>query len=252
MISEELLKENHDICLQLLDKFIEVCNKYHITYYLTEGSALGAVRHQGFIPWDINVDVHLDIDEFKKLDNAMKSEDLGDLIWCRPPYRICALLKRYDSDSKFTDPNIDISIMGFVPNNSILRWLFMMFAFLNIKMFKLKNTDVKRKFPYNILKIISSFFPDSFYFGNLKVLEKLSSKMKTKYKSALTPSFYGNSELIMSSWIGESPRIVSFEGRNVPTFQDIHGYLTLRYGDYMKPKVWESKGEYDGCFYDRS
>lgn len=252
MISEELLKENHDICLQLLDKFMEVCDKYHITYYLTEGSILGAVRHKGFIPWDINVDVHLDIDEFYKLDKAMKSEDLGDLIWCRPPYRICALLKRNDSDTKFTDPNIDISIMGYVPNNPVGRWCFMMFAFINIKMFKLKNTDVKRKFPYNILKAFSSLFPDSFYFGNLKLLEKWSSKKKKKYKSALTPSFYGDSELIETAWFGDGPTLVDFEGRKVPSFQDTHGYLSHRYGDYMKPKVWESKGEYDGCFYDRS
>lgn len=251
MISEELLKENHEICLELLDKFMEVCEKYKISYYLTEGSALGAIRHKGFIPWDINVDVHLDIEGFKKLDEAMKKEDLGDIIWCRPPYRICSLLKRKDSSSIKTDPNIDISIMGFIPNNAIGRWFFTNFAFINIKMFKLKNTNVNRKFPYNFLKVFSSIFPDSFYFNNLKLLQKLSPKKEREYMSALTPSFYGASELIKTSWIGDSPTYVDFEGRKVPTFQDSHSYLTHRYGDYMKPKVWESKGEYDGCFYDR-
>lgn len=43
--------------LELLDKFIEVCSKYKLTYYIMGGTLLGAVRHQGFIPWDDDIDV---------------------------------------------------------------------------------------------------------------------------------------------------------------------------------------------------
>lgn len=37
--------------LELLQKFDEVCRKYNLTYYAYYGTLLGAVRHQGFIPW---------------------------------------------------------------------------------------------------------------------------------------------------------------------------------------------------------
>lgn len=45
--------------LELLKAFIEVCRKLDLTYYLVCGSALGAVKYGGFIPWDDDIDVAL-------------------------------------------------------------------------------------------------------------------------------------------------------------------------------------------------
>lgn len=256
MFSEEFLKNNHEKCLLLLDKFIEICDKNQIDYYLTEGSALGAVRHKGFIPWDIHVDIHLDIKNYAKLDKIMQREELGQFAWFRPASRICPLFmfKDQTTNSKNFDivqaPDLDITIMGKAPNNALFRWLLMNIAFINIKMFKLKNTNVKRPFPYNFLRLFSMMLPDSFYLGVLNLLKKQKQPQNAKYVMALTPSFYGNSELIRVAWIGDDPFYGDFEGRKVRLFQDYHDYLTNRYGDYMKPVVWETKGEYNGCFYE--
>lgn len=242
--------ENHKICLQLLDKFLEICDKYNIDYYFTEGSALGAVRHKGFIPWDYNVDVHLDVKNYYKLDGVMSKENLGELRWFRPPYRIIPFFMRKDSLDFEIRPNIDITIMGNAPSNKVMRWLFMNILFLNIKMFKLKNTDVKRKFPYNVFKLFCSCIPDSLYKSVLKWSMKMDQTFNSKYLTALTPSFYGDSEIIEREWIGTTPTFGVFEGRKVRLFEKVHEYLTNRYGDYMKPVVWENKGEYTGCFYN--
>lgn len=256
MFSEEFLKDNHDNCLKLLDKFVEICKKYEIDYYLTEGSALGAVRHKGFIPWDIHIDIHLDIDNYNKLDMAMKKEDLGEYAWFSPSYRIIPIFMKKNQVSKSKDfdivgsPNLDITIMGNAPDFFIFRWILMNIVFFNIKMFKLKNTGVKRPFPYNFFKIISSLFPDIFYRKVLYAVEHLVPSKTTKYKMALTPTFYGNSELIMNDWIGNEPTYADFEGRKVRIFNKYHEYLTNRYGNYMTPVVWEQKGEYNGCFYE--
>ena len=162
MRDQDYAKENHEICLVLLDKFLEICEKYNIEYYLTEGSALGAVRHKGFIPWDYNVDVHLDVDNYRKLDKAMMQEDLGDLRWYRPPFRIIPFFMRKDSLDFKIRPNIDVTIMGNAPDNKVLMWLFMNILFVNIKMFKLKNTEVKRKFPFSLFRRFTMCFPDTF------------------------------------------------------------------------------------------
>ena len=53
--------------LQLLEKFDEVCKKYHFTYYAEYGTLLGAVRHHGFIPWDDDIDLSMPRDDYMKL-----------------------------------------------------------------------------------------------------------------------------------------------------------------------------------------
>ena len=45
--------------LELLHIFVRICDKWNIPYYLVCGSALGAVKYGGFIPWDDDVDVGL-------------------------------------------------------------------------------------------------------------------------------------------------------------------------------------------------
>ena len=45
--------------LKLLLEIDEICKKHDITYFLEYGTMLGAVRHEGFIPWDADVDISM-------------------------------------------------------------------------------------------------------------------------------------------------------------------------------------------------
>ena len=44
---------------ELLKIFVEICKKLNINYYMVCGTALGAVKYNGFIPWDDDIDVAL-------------------------------------------------------------------------------------------------------------------------------------------------------------------------------------------------
>ena len=60
--------------LELLQKFDEVCRKYNLTYYAYYGTLLGAVRHQGFIPWDDDIDVVMFREDYEKLQAVAPEE----------------------------------------------------------------------------------------------------------------------------------------------------------------------------------
>lgn len=56
--------------LEILAIFDEICRRHDLRYYLDFGTLLGAVRHQGIIPWDDDIDVSMmrpDYERFKEI-----------------------------------------------------------------------------------------------------------------------------------------------------------------------------------------
>ena len=71
MLSPE---EQKDSILRILLYLDKICRENHIRYSLTGGTLLGAVRHQGFIPWDDDVDVFLIRPEYDKLSRILAEQ----------------------------------------------------------------------------------------------------------------------------------------------------------------------------------
>ena len=66
------LKELQNKMLELVEYFDIFCGKHDIVYYLMGGTALGAVRHAGFIPWDDDFDVFMDYKNYQKFCHIIK------------------------------------------------------------------------------------------------------------------------------------------------------------------------------------
>ena len=60
--------------LDLLNEFDRVCKNHNLTYMLSFGSLLGAIRHKGFIPWDDDVDVIMKREDYDTLLKIGPSE----------------------------------------------------------------------------------------------------------------------------------------------------------------------------------
>lgn len=74
---EGVLKRLQAVELEILKDFIEICRKHGLTYFATGGTAIGALRHHGFIPWDDDVDVCMlrkDYDRFLEV----APQEMGD------------------------------------------------------------------------------------------------------------------------------------------------------------------------------
>ena len=78
-----------DIILRHLDK---VCRENNITYWLSFGTLLGAVRHGGFIPWDDDIDVCMIREDFDRLKELMKTDEHFS---CYNFHEICGPVRRY-------------------------------------------------------------------------------------------------------------------------------------------------------------
>lgn len=65
----EILEKLHKTQLDMLADFKMVCEKHNINYFAIAGTAIGVVRHQGFIPWDDDIDIAMlrkDYEKFMK------------------------------------------------------------------------------------------------------------------------------------------------------------------------------------------
>ncbi len=60
--------------LEVLCEIALVCERYDIPWFMAYGSLLGAVRHEGFIPWDDDIDIYLLREDYKKLLEILPKE----------------------------------------------------------------------------------------------------------------------------------------------------------------------------------
>ena len=77
--------------LEMLKYIDRICVANNISYWLSSGSCLGAVRHGGFIPWDDDVDIEMFEEDYKKLCRVLKSQK-------NPKY----ILQDYNIDDEYT------------------------------------------------------------------------------------------------------------------------------------------------------
>lgn len=76
--NDHYIEKLHAAELEIMDAIASVCAKLNLKYVIFAGSLLGAIRHQGFIPWDDDIDVIMpreDYDIFvKEAQNHMESK----------------------------------------------------------------------------------------------------------------------------------------------------------------------------------
>lgn len=73
----EQLEKLHKVQLDMLKDIDTICKKHQITYFAVSGTALGAVRHKGYIPWDDDIDIAMMRNDYLKLLKVAK-EEFGD------------------------------------------------------------------------------------------------------------------------------------------------------------------------------
>lgn len=268
-VSEEELKKIHTLLADMLEDIAAVCKKYDIKWILTAGGMLGAVRHQGFIPWDDDMDINMTRGDFNKLKDVFEAE-LGDkyvLAIPGDPGYPWTFPKIYKKGTKFKGIQttnysecgffVDIFILENTHNNKFLRYIHGLKATfyaavvsaVRTKRFKkdyLKFTKNNRK-SYRSVKLMI-FIGKLFWFKSLESWLKSADKCYSKVKKAdskyiVVPSgtqhYFG--ELYLRDKMCTT-KDVAFEDHFFPIPEDYDYYLSRRYGDYMTmPPVGERR-----------
>ena len=71
---KEVLNRLHHVQLEILKDFSVVCQKHSLPYFAIYGTAIGAVRHGGFIPWDDDIDVGMLREDYNRFCKIFEQE----------------------------------------------------------------------------------------------------------------------------------------------------------------------------------
>ena len=73
------MTETQKVILSIFKEISGICARHNIPYFAIGGTCIGAVRHQGFIPWDDDLDIAVPIEHFDFLLDCLRKEIPSDL-----------------------------------------------------------------------------------------------------------------------------------------------------------------------------
>ena len=68
------MTEKQKYLLKLFQEVDEICKEHNLRYVMAGGSLVGAVRHEGFVPWDDDVDLYMPRSDWEKFVEICRTE----------------------------------------------------------------------------------------------------------------------------------------------------------------------------------
>lgn len=256
MISEEELDKLHKVLLIMLDDLLKICEEFDLHFILIGGSAIGALREKGFIPWDDDIDIAMPRRDYEKLYMVIeekysdkysilhpKSEDnYGRIL---PKIRMKGTEYRtiLEYDLNESGVFIDVYTIENIPDLKIARFaqgimcMFMGFGLSCRRMFK--GYKVFKNYQGGISFKVKTIIGAILSFASLEKWAKWTNYWyskckdeKTKYVGVPADDFHYFGEIYKRDEFCKYLS-VDFEGRKCFVPSNYDPYLKRRYGEYM-------------------
>lgn len=241
--------EMQEELLSLLKTFHAFCVSNDVKYSLDWGTLLGAVRHKGFIPWDDDLDVMLDRNNYDKLRRIVNQQDDFVLDENYPLAYWIPRIRFSKVDKKFVyPPMIDILIMDNAPDGRLARKCRVLAAKALQGMLKEKPRYDKgsaiMRFVTWITYRIGSLFSVKTKKHWFDSLSQLSERNKTREITSYNEEYSCLGKYYPSGMMDEIITI-PFEDIEAYAVKDYHKCLTVQFGEnYMTPiKIRETHAE---------
>ncbi len=247
-------KKLQSVQMEIMDEVHRVCCENNIVYYIIGGTALGALRHGGFIPWDVDIDIAMPREDYERFAEVCES-DLSERFVYRgykntknfthPHALVCIKNTFLSIKSAEYNPKeenlgiyLDIFPLDKAPEDIKLqeKQISRLEFIKELKLLKrayrykkdIKNTVVK--------KIVSAMI----FWTNIDKLNDDFDKESRRYENSDSSllcsmsSHYRYSKQCMPAAVYGKPQLVKFEDRMYYAPEMLEDYLTRIYGDYMK------------------
>ncbi len=223
--------------LELLLELDRICKKHHIAYWLSSGTLIGAMRHDGFIPWDDDLDVEMLRSDYlrllkvlpKELPPTMALQDHNTdpnyfFYYAKLRDRRSRLEETNDYDRLFCERGIYIDIF---PLEKQRRWLHILSEKTTGHMYKVWRTSTNDAMSIRQVRRI-------FWWNQYLVYPLLRGLCRLMHSSVLTSGMgipYHNPRYVEDVFPLTTHE---FEGHHLPVPHNADRLLRGIYGDYMQ------------------
>ena len=232
------LRQHQLMAFESLKQLDQIFKEAKIPYYLIAGTALGALREGGFIPWDDDIDIAIAYEDMDRAEQALMK----------------GITAPFTYISVNTDPHfprlhpkilhegrncIDVFPLVRVPDSQFLCKIQWLIRKVTWKLYSRKIGylhEKENKLFVAISRPLAAMF-------SAKTILKIADWNCRRYAGKKTQRFINmysvysmEKEMIRCEYV-EHPGVISFEGQEFPTLGNLDGYLTHLYGsDYMTPR----------------
>ena len=240
--------------MEIMDEIHRICVEHSITYYIIGGTALGAVRHGGFIPWDLDIDIAMkraDYDKFKEvcktsLDSRYTYRDYTNTHnYPNPHALVCinntVLVNKFDKFNKQTENfgiYLDIFPLDNAPADEALK---NKQAEKMVKLKKLRKNKIAMRYEKSFIKSLAkNLIKASLFWISLDKINQLNDDCMRTYNSQDTgylcsmASHYSYEKQYMPQEVYGTPQLIKFENREYFAPEKLDEYLTRIYKNYMQ------------------
>jgi lipopolysaccharide cholinephosphotransferase len=225
-----------------------LCRENNIDYYIMGGTALGAIRHQGFIPWDDDLDIFMTPDNYEKFKSVLLKQN--DKRFEIQEWRLDNAKLEYAkvrmNGTTFIEANfknnrnmhhgvyIDIMILHKCPKSLVKKYqLFLYSRYVTTQALAERNWTPKTRiqsFFLRLVRLLPKYFMSDYCYRQIYKYDRQIMQdheccyflTKARFKQSIFPK-----EIFMK------PVDIPFETIKLSAPTDIHGYLKIRFGNYM-------------------